>query len=98
MNSVIYGWGSIEEVAQTLWSSVHSSLLSGDLVFAYRDSSYQVVIVKGSTDYGVGIITPGYTALVPHCPKEYLVGEVLKDLTGMKPEKSVLLSYKNIFN
>ena len=48
----IWGWNSDEEVARSVWSSIHESLLSGDLVFAYRptgkgDSKLkQIVIVR----------------------------------------------------
>jgi hypothetical protein len=35
-NRYIWGWDDSMEVASSIWGSIHASLLSGDLVFAYR--------------------------------------------------------------
>ena len=35
-NRYIWGWNDSMEVASSVWGSIHASLLSGDLVFAYR--------------------------------------------------------------
>ena len=48
----IYGWDDDMEVAKSVWGSIHSCLLDGDLVFAYRPKQkknaklLQLVIVR----------------------------------------------------
>ena len=47
------------------------------------------------TDYGVGIITAGYTMLYPHVDKEYLT-ELAQDLEKWKVDKKIVEVYKKI--
>ena len=47
----VYGWNNIDECASAVWSSIHSSLLDGELIFAYKSTSgkselQQFVLVK----------------------------------------------------
>lgn len=49
--TVYGGWGSVDECAAAVWSSIHSSLLDGELIFAYKSTSgkselQQFVLVK----------------------------------------------------
>jgi hypothetical protein len=49
--TVYGGWNNIDECASAVWSSIHSSLLEGELVFAYKSTSgkselQQLVLVK----------------------------------------------------
>ena len=49
--TVYGGWNSVDECAASVWSSIHSSLLEGELVFAYKSTSnksdlLQFVLVK----------------------------------------------------
>ena len=111
----IFGWENDYQVAETIWGSIHSSLLDGDLVFAYRSSTQgsklgQIIVVRNFkivssgvlldpkvyTDFGVGYITSGYTALLPHVPLEYLKEEVYKYLEEWKIDKNILGTYKAI--
>lgn len=109
----IYGWNNDYEVAMSVWSSIHGSLLSGELVFAYRPSSkkgnklIQIVIVRNFTidnmtgakiygDYGIGYITSGYTALLPHVPHRYLEDEMSGYLDEWGVDKKILNTYKAI--
>jgi hypothetical protein len=53
---LVCGWRSADECAASVWNSIHSSLLSGELVFAYKrtdDKSdlQQLVIVKNTIKY-----------------------------------------------
>ena len=50
-NRLFWGWQCVDDVAKEVWCSVHSSLLKGDLVFAYKsprkqDTLKQIVIVR----------------------------------------------------
>ena len=49
--TVYGGWNNVDECAASVWSSIHSSLLEGELVFAYKSVSsksdlQQFVLVK----------------------------------------------------
>jgi len=49
--TVYGGWGNVDECASAVWSSIHSSLLDGELIFAYKSTSnkselQQFVLVK----------------------------------------------------
>lgn len=49
--TVYGGWNSVDECAAGVWSSIHSSLLEGELIFAYKSTSnksdlLQFVLVK----------------------------------------------------
>lgn len=49
--TVYGGWNNVDECASAVWSSIHSSLLEGELVFAYKSTSgkselQQFVLVK----------------------------------------------------
>lgn len=107
--SRVWGWENAMSVANDLWASVHSSLLSGDLVFAYKETKgnsefSQIIIVQnknlnpmtGELDFGVGMVTTGYTSLLPHVPYEYLEDIILEDLKKYKVDKSILEIYKQI--
>lgn len=99
----VYGWENAMSVASDLWASIHSSLLAGDLVFAYKDiigesGLSQIVIVSNqlTMDFSVGMITTGYTALLPHVPLDYLTGTVLGDLKKYKVDKNIIKTYEQI--
>ena len=109
-NRAIVGWNSIEEVANSVWNSIHSRLLEGDLVFAYKTGDQsaklkQIVIVrnfeliqvagfaqagKNYTDFGVGYITSGYTALLPHVPLRYVKDELYSLMKDCKVPQDIL--------
>lgn len=49
--TVYGGWNNVDECASSVWSSIHSSLLEGELIFAYKSTSnkselQQFVLVK----------------------------------------------------
>lgn len=49
--TVYGGWENVDECASAVWSSIHSSLLDGELIFAYKSTSgkselQQFVLVK----------------------------------------------------
>ena len=110
IEQIVFGWNSVDEAAKDIFASLHRNLLEGTPVFLYKSTSrksdlVQIAIVanildydsmKYSGDYGIGIITAGYSAYYPKMPLEYLEKEILEDLEGWKVEKSVIDVYKKI--
>ena len=110
IKQVVGGWESAEQVANSLWSSIHESLLfDTDLVFAYKSTKpgvdiSQVVVVQHvdpNTNellglFSVGIMTSGFTALVPKVPIEYLEKDVVLDMEKYKVEKNYIETFKEI--
>lgn len=81
----IWGWTDIDAVAADVYSSIHSSLLEGLLVFAYQGTSedlsrFVITQRQGSSDYMLGVITQGYTMYLPHVPREYLRTDFMTEL------------------
>ena len=53
---IVNGWKSVDDCACSVWGSIHSSLLQGELVYAYRRTDtksdlIQLVIVKNLPQY-----------------------------------------------
>ena len=100
----VIGWRNAMECANDLWSSIHSSLLSGNLVFAYKETKSgsefgQIVVVQNinfNHDFAIGMITSGYTMLLPHIPYEYLETVVLEDFKKYKINQQIVEIYKQI--
>lgn len=107
-NQVIVGWGDANEVASSIWSSIHSSLLSGKLVFAYKpykeSELTQLVVVRNlkndtygivmDKDYAVGMMTSGFSMLLPHVPLEYLENDLVNDMNKYKVDKETIETFK----
>lgn len=93
---IVIGWSDINELAENIWCSIHSVLLNGKLLFAYRNNNFQIVLVKNNVnDFAIGMITQGYTMLLPHIPKSFLK-ESLVDLKNNKIEKTIIDIYNKI--
>lgn len=101
----VHGWNSAMECANDLWGSIHASLLNGNLVFAYKSTSGssselgQIVIVQNINyqhDFAVGMMTTGYSMLLPHVPYEYLDTIVVEDLKRYKVEPRIRNIYQEI--
>lgn len=107
-DQVIVGWGDANEVASSIWSSIHSSLLSGKLVFAYKpykeSELTQLVVVRNlkndtygrvmDKDYAVGMMTSGFSMLLPHVPLEYLENDLVSDMKKYKVDKETIETFK----
>lgn len=101
-----WGWESTSEAACDVFNSLHRSLLEGVFLFGYKnifgpDKSQlqQCVIVRFDTNlFGVGVVTSGYTMLLPRVPLSYLETELLEDLKKWKIEKEIIETYKAILN
>lgn len=102
---IVWGWDSASDVAEELWGSIHNTLLEGNLMFAYKSVNSnsdlkQIVVVQNNdfkaNDFGVGMFTNGYSALIPHVPIDYLESEVLGDLVKYKVDKKIIETYKCI--
>lgn len=102
-------WRCAESVAEDLWGGIHSNLLNHSVpFFAYKslksdDSLAQIVAVLDLDEFriatgtfSVGMITSGFTALLPHVGIDYMEGQFLNDLTKYKVEKELIESYKKI--
>lgn len=105
----VYGWKDAQDVANSVWGTIHESLLRGQLIFAYRNLGnreksglYQLVVSRNYSEtglplneYNVGyIITNSYTALLPRM--QYLKTELKKDINSWKLEKEAIESFDNI--
>ena len=78
LNRAIIGWQGIDDVANSTWGSIHSCILNGDLVFAYKtgkrsDELKQVIVVRNTPlDYVVSYITSEYSATISHVSDKYI--------------------------
>jgi hypothetical protein len=103
----VWGWHSVEEAAADLYSSLHRDLLNGRPLFLYKNTTsgksdlIQVVVVestKNPNDYALGVVTTGYSYLYPHVGKDYLISELIVDLTKWKIDKKIIEEYTKIVN
>jgi len=108
---IMFGWESLDKAASDVYNSLHRTLLEGYPIFLYRNSSQksdliQVVVVRNYDcqtnmlidDYGVGVITAGFTMLYPHIQKEYLETDLLSEMEKYKVERKIIETYKQIIN
>lgn len=103
---IIEGWKSVDDCAATVWAGIHSSLLDGELVYAYRNTNgksdlQQLVIVKNlrsdrnsGEGYALGMMTSGFTVLYPLVNYYYLVNDVVGEMKKYKLDASVIDNYK----
>lgn len=93
---LIIGWNNAQEVADSVCSLSHRTLLYGNLLFAYKCSDIQVVISRYPDGYfGVSTACPGYTALIPHTTRDYIDVVVIPDLEKCKTNKEFIEYLKN---
>jgi hypothetical protein len=104
-------WQNVDEVASALWGSIHSSLLdcSGPF-FAYKSTKsntelVQLVVVMNfdrnsglviPNDFGVGMITSGFSMLLPHVPMRYLETSLHDDLVKYRVETNIIEIYEQL--
>ena len=101
-----WGWSDVNEAACDVFNSIHRNLLEGQFVFGYKNTFgpeksqlMQVIVVRFSKDvFGVGVVTSGYTMLLPQVPITYLDVEFAEDLKKWKIESHILNTYKSIIN
>jgi hypothetical protein len=111
INQIVWGWDSVDKAAAEVFASVHRTLLEGVPVFLYKNTTTksdlcQVVVVRNideqtgklSDDYGMGMITAGFSVLYPHLPIEYLESDLLSDLEKYKVDKKIINTYVSIIN
>lgn len=99
-----WGWKNVSDAASDVFNSLHRNLLEGRFVFGYKniygpDKSplMQAVVVRfGTNVFGVGVVTSGYTMLLPQVPISYLDTELFDDLKKWKVESEILNTYKSI--
>lgn len=110
---LIVGWRNADEVAASVWSSIHSKLVEGSLVFAYKSTNdktdlVQLVAVRNikrdafgnpvnlDNSYAVGMVTKGFTMLLPNVPLTYVENDVINDMKKYKLEKDLIDLYKQV--
>ena len=111
INQIVWGWDSVDKAAAEVFASIHRTLLEGVPVFLYKNTNTksdlcQVVVVRNideqtgklSDDYGMGMITAGFSVLYPHLPIEYLESDLLSDLEKYKVDKKIINTYVSIIN
>lgn len=87
-----------------MFNGIHSTLLQGQYVFGYRNTGkdsplVQAVVVRFDKDiFGLGVITQGYTYLLPRVPLRYLEEEFVADLKKWKIEKEIVETFIQIIN
>lgn len=97
-------WGSIHDTllhgdlvfAYRPLSDKGNRLIQLVIVHNFHIDSSGLQDIKVYDDYGVGYITSGYTALLPHVPLRYLKDEMSGYLEEWKINKEILNTYKAI--
>ena len=93
----IYGYQDADEVALDISSGIHSSLLKGYFVFAYRGSGdlrRLVVTRTGQDTWMYGIITPGWTELVSRINQEGLLEMCVSKMETCKIPINIIDDFK----
>lgn len=98
----VWGWENAMAAASDIWSSIHCKLLEGNLVFALKNTTpgdlSQLVVVRNisTRDFAIGVVTSGFSMLLPHVPFEYVQTQVVDDLKKYKIDKNIIETYKQI--
>jgi hypothetical protein len=93
----IYGYQDTTDVANDISGSIHSSLLSGYFVFAYRGSGElrRLVVTRIAQDtWMYGMITPGWTCLVPKISREGLLEMCVTEMETRKVPTNIIDDFK----
>lgn len=84
----IHGWGSPEQVAYDISGGLHDRLLQGHFVFAARPVSGEVkelvVSRRGPDTWMYGIVTTGWTGLIPGIGRDGIMGTLVPMLESKK--------------
>ena len=99
---MIYGWGSAQEVADSVFKQSANILLEGYLVFAFRqvekDGNFQVVISQRLKQeswekldsYAVYIVTNGWSGVVPDVKVGFITDSVIPLLKDHKVKAELI--------
>ena len=93
----IYGYLDATEVANDISGSIHNLLLSGYFIFAYRGSGdlRRLVVTRTAQDtWMYGIITPGWTCLVPKISREGLLEMCVTEMEIRKIPINIIDDFK----
>ncbi len=111
-DQIVYGWMDAMEVAKEVWKAGNLKLLEGDLIFAYKNTGttsnlHQIVLVRYFTvlpcgkvptgEYGLSVVTPGYSYMLPRVGKDYL-SYLYDDMASYKLDKNILTAFRNIID
>jgi len=93
----IYGYQDASEVAVDISGGIHNSLLSGYFVFAYRGSGdlRRIVVTRtGQDTWMYGIVTSGWTALVPKINRDGLLEMCVSEMELRKISNNIIDDFK----
>lgn len=93
----VWGYRDTDEVAFDIVGGIHESLLSGYFVFALKSSGYlrRLVVTRKSEDtWMYGIVTPGWSGIVPKISREGLAEMLVPELEDSKLKKEIIEDFK----
>lgn len=93
----IYGYRDTTDVANDISGGIHSSLLSGYFVFAYRGSGdlRRLVVTRIAQDtWMYGIVTSGWTCLMPKINREGLLEMCVSEMETRKISNNIIDDFK----
>jgi len=95
----IWGYPDLSAVAADISGGIHSGLLAGYFVFAYRSGGSgnikRLVVTRSGPDtWMYGIVTQGWTGYIPKIPKEGLYGLLLDDMKADKIKPEIIEDFK----
>lgn len=98
----LWGYNNIQVLAEELYSSVHRDLLAGALVFGYRgDGNLKRLVITQRQDnldhYMVGAVYSSYSMFIPRVPVDYVLNDVILDMSSNKIDKEITNSLLQIY-
>ena len=93
----VWGYRDTDEVAFDIVGGIHESLLSGYFVFALKSSGYlrRLVVTRKSEDtWMYGIVTPGWSGIIPKISREGLAEMLIPELEDSKLKKEIIEDFK----
>ena len=95
----LWGYSCLQEVADEISCGIHSDLLRGYFVFAWREPKVgdikRLVVTRTDQDsWMYGIITTGWSGLIPKITKEGLYATLITDLEQQKIRQEILEDLK----
>ena len=95
-SSQVHGFHDIQEVANTIYGGILDSLLRWQFVFAYRGTTDTLVVTLRSPGvWSYGIITPGWTGVIP---RALSLEPLISLMVDRKYPKEVVADLKTLTN
>lgn len=93
----VWGYRDTDEVAYDIIGGIHESLLSGYFVFAIRTGGNirRLVVTRKAEDIWMyGIVTPGWSGLIPKISREGLAEMLVPEMENSKLDKEIIEDFK----